>query len=147
LGSISVQNADAVAISGGTITGITPLTIGVGGTGGGDPASARFNLGLGSMSVQSNSSVVITGGTITGIAPLPVASGGTGGGTAADARTQLGAAAESVVITAGDGLTGGGNLTTSRTISIASNSNGFGIRTISTDSPIGGNDGDIWYQV
>jgi hypothetical protein len=99
------------------------------------------------MSVQSNSSVVITGGTITGIAPLPVASGGTGGGTAADARTQLGAAAESVVITAGDGLTGGGNLTTSRTISIASNSNGFGIRTISTDSPIGGNDGDIWYQV
>ena len=29
----------------------------------------------------------------------------------------------------------------------AVSSNGFGVRTISTSGPVGGNDGDIWYQV
>jgi len=33
------------------------------------------------------------------------------------------------------------------TLSIASNSNGFGVRTVSTSAPTGGSDGDIWYQV
>ena len=31
-------------------------------------------------------------------------------------------------------------------ISIATSSNGFGVRTISTGDPSGGNDGDIWYK-
>jgi hypothetical protein len=52
-----------------------------------------------------------------------------------------------LVITAGTGLTGGGDLSASRTLSIATNSNGFGVRTISTGAPTGGNNGDIWYQV
>lgn len=33
-----------------------------------------------------------------------------------------------------------------RTISIATSSNGFGVRTVSTGSPSGGVNGDIWYQ-
>lgn len=32
-------------------------------------------------------------------------------------------------------------------INIATSSNGFGVRTISTSAPAGGNPGDIWYQV
>lgn len=33
------------------------------------------------------------------------------------------------------------------TFAIASGSNGYGVRTVSTSAPSGGNDGDIWYQV
>ena len=32
-------------------------------------------------------------------------------------------------------------------ISIPVSSNGFGVRTVSTLAPVGGNDGDIWYQI
>lgn len=32
------------------------------------------------------------------------------------------------------------------TIRIATSSNGFGARTVSTGTPTGGNDGDIWYK-
>jgi hypothetical protein len=46
LGSISTQSASAVAISGGTITGITDLTIEDGGTGASNATAARANLGL-----------------------------------------------------------------------------------------------------
>lgn len=33
------------------------------------------------------------------------------------------------------------------TLAIATSSNGFGIRTVSSGSPTGGNNGDIWYQI
>jgi hypothetical protein len=33
------------------------------------------------------------------------------------------------------------------TFSIAGASNGYGVRTVSTSNPSGGNDGDIWYKV
>src|SRR6186713_2592891 len=39
-----------------------------GGTGAGDAAGARVNLGLGSMATQNSNAVAITGGTITGVA-------------------------------------------------------------------------------
>ena len=47
LGTISTQNANAVAITGGSIAGITDLTVADGGTGASTAAAAATNLGLG----------------------------------------------------------------------------------------------------
>lgn len=55
--------------------------------------------------------------------------------------------ATSVTVTGTGGLTGGGALSSNLTLSIASGSNGYGTRTVSTATPSGGSDGDIWYQV
>lgn len=51
--------------------------------------------------------------------PVTVAQGGTNATTASDARTNLGAASSAITISAGTGLSGGGNLTANRTLSIA----------------------------
>jgi hypothetical protein len=156
VGTMATQNAASVAITGGTITGITPIAIAAGGTGAADAANARINLGLGSgattsvgtIATQNANAVAITGGTIVSLSsPLAVIDGGTGGNTAAAARAGIGAASTALTITAGAGLTGGGDLTNNRTLAIASYSNGYGNRTVSTAAPSGGSDGDIWYQV
>lgn len=63
------------------------------------------------------------------------------------AVTEANATPQTRTITAGAGLSGGGDLSADRTLSIASNSNGFGVRTISSSTPTGGSNGDIWYQV
>jgi hypothetical protein len=95
LGSMSTQNANTVAITGGNITGITDLLVADGGTGastltgyvkGSGTAALTASstipntdiTGLGTMSTQNSSSVSITGGSITGITDLAVADGGTG---------------------------------------------------------------------
>ena len=155
LGSMAVQNSDTVAITGGSITGISPLPITAGGTGAATAPQARINLGLGTgattnvgtIAAQNADAVNITGGSITGISPLPVSSGGTGAGTGPAALNNLGAVPQTRVIGTTGGLAGGGNLSSNLVLSIASNSNGFGNRIVSTSTPTGGNDGDIWYQI
>jgi hypothetical protein len=168
LGTVSTQNADNVSITGGNISGLnTPLAVSSGGTGGNDQNSARQGLGLGSIATQNANAVGITGGTmvgitqfnganvtitsgsISGIVPLAVADGGTGANTAANARLSLAAAGSATQIIAGTGLSGGGSLADDRTLSIATNSNGFGVRYVANTAPSSsvGNNGDIWYQI
>jgi fermentation-respiration switch protein FrsA (DUF1100 family) len=76
----------------------------------------------------------------------------TGGVAATNVQTAIAEvdtekANKTITISAGTGLTGGGDLSANRTISLASGSNGIGTRTVSTAAPSGGSDGDIWYQV
>ena len=161
LGNISTQNSSnvdltgTINITGGQVTALdTPVPVAAGGTGANTASGARTNLGitsilngLGTMSTQNASSVTITGGSVTNITPLLVNAGGTGGNTATQARQNLSAVGTATAVNTTGGLTGGGDLTTSRTLSIAANSNGYGTRYISTLDPTGGVNGDIWYQI
>jgi trimeric autotransporter adhesin len=74
----------------------------------------------GSTGLTFSGSPITSSGTLTLGGTLAVASGGTGATTAADARTNLSAAYNAITISAGTGLTGGGDLTANRTLSIDS---------------------------
>ena len=100
LGTMSTQNANAVAITGGTISGLSSaLAVASGGTGaatltgyvkgaGTTALTASATIpntdisGLGTMSTQNANNVSISGGSISGLASaIPVASGGSGATT------------------------------------------------------------------
>lgn len=147
LGTMSAQNSNNVNITGGSISGLTPLPIASGGTAASSAGQARDNLGLGSMAIQNSTSVSISGGSISGISDLAVADGGTGASDAATALVNLGAVGTGRLVIAGAGLAGGGSLAGDVTLAIAGSSNGYGTRTISTGTPVGGSSGDIWYRV
>lgn len=86
-GSILEQNANAVAITGGSITGITDIAVADGGTGSSTASGARTNLGLGSLATASTVSGSDWSGT-----DLAITDGGTGSSSASAARTALGLA-------------------------------------------------------
>ncbi len=64
LGTIATQESANVSITGGTITGITPLAVDDGGTGSGTASGARSNLGIGTLGEQDADNVDITGGSV-----------------------------------------------------------------------------------
>lgn len=106
--------------------------------------------GTGRTSLNANS-VVLGNGTS---AVQFVAPGNSGNILASNGTTWVSQALDltpyavkTTTVTGTGGLTGGGDLSANRTISIASTSNGYGTRTVSTGSPSGGSDGDIWYKV
>lgn len=94
VGTLGGQEADAVAITGGTITGVAlsgltaPLAVADGGTGAADASGARGNLGT--AAAGANADITSLSGLTT---PLSIAQGGTNAATAGAARTALGAAA------------------------------------------------------
>lgn len=88
LGSIATQNANAVSITGGSITGITDLAVADGGTGSSTAFGARSNLGAAASG--ANSDITSISGLTTA---LSIAQGGTAATTAAAARTNLGVTA------------------------------------------------------
>jgi hypothetical protein len=113
---------------------------------------------LGTMSTQNANAVAVTGGTISGV----TISGSTLYGTAISAGsfvigsvytiasvgttsfTAVGASANTVGITF---IATGVGTGTGTAYSYFVGSNSTGSKTISTSTPSGGNDGDIWYQV
>jgi hypothetical protein len=118
LGTMAEQDASSVAITGGTISGLSsPLDVPSGGTGAGDltgyvvgngtsALTATASIpntdvsGLGTMSTQNATNVTITGGSISGTSIT---------GYVPDARA----------VNTGTGLEGGGDLTTDRTIALS----------------------------
>lgn len=148
LGTISTQDASAVAITGGTIAGITDLAVADGGTGASTAAAAATNLGLGAtdspqftaINVGNASDTTITrvsAGDIAvegnmlyraGGADVPLTDGGTGASTASGARANLGLGTaallnEEVVFASGDVTSSSGTFADITGMTVAADAN------------------------
>lgn len=93
LGSMATQNSNAVTVSGGTITGITDLTVADGGTGASTAAQARTNLGI---LFGTTAGTYMEGNDLRVVNAVP--------------NTRQ--------VIAGSGLTGGGALSADRTLTL-----------------------------
>lgn len=87
LGTIATQNSSAVAITGGSVTGITDLTVADGGTGASTAATARTNLGLGTAATANvtTSATDTTSGRLLKVGDFGL--GGAGGAVVVDFNT------------------------------------------------------------
>jgi len=137
LGTIATQAANAVAITGGSVTGITDITVADGGTGASNQTDARTNLGLGSIATQNASSVSITGGSVTGITDITVSDGGTGASNQTDARTNLGLGSIATQNASSVSITGG-SLTGITDITVVANGTGVSSPIFKATSSTGG---------
>jgi hypothetical protein len=143
---MSTQNANSVAITGGTISGLSSLSVsgtatatsfsgaGTGLTGTAGSLSIGGNSATTSQTNFSNLTIsgsqVLAASNFNSYAPTLTGTGASGtwainiSGTAANATQAANATAVN-----------------------GASSNGFGNRTVSTSAPAGGSNGDIWYQV
>lgn len=144
----------------GIVTANTELDVGVGGTiftslptgrTGIGTNNPRFTLEVGSVGAAGTQLWVNGNARITGILTIGTSSI-VFDGTSNTINVGSGTTISSTGITgSGAGLTAlnASNITTGivSTARFDSNSNAFGLRTVSTSDPTGGNEGDIWYKV